>query len=178
MSDDAPTGPGAAPEQPQTQIRILGQYVKDLSFENPGAPDSMRTDQAQPQIELNLGVGATPRQDGTYEVTLTVRAEAKRDNAVAFIAELAYSGWFQFANAPQELLDPLVRVEAPRMLFPFARRILADITRDGGFPPLFLEPIDFGALYIQQRQRAAQQQAADSAENEADANGSTQTGMA
>lgn len=177
MSDDAPSPSGDAPAQAPTQIRILGQYVKDLSFENPAAPDSMRGDAANPQIELNLGVGVTPRPDSSYEVVLTVRAEAKRDTTVVFIAELAYGGWFQFANAPQDLIEPLVRVEAPRMLFPFARRILADVTRDGGFPPLFLEPIDFGALYMQQRQKAAQQQQPSGEANGGDAGGG-QTGLA
>ncbi len=152
MSENAPAATPNANEQTTPQIRILGQYVKDLSFENPAAPDSLRSGLPSPQIDLNLGVGATTRNDGSYEVSLTVRAEAKRDDTVVFIIELAYCGWFQFQNAPENLLEPLIRVEAPRMLFPFARRILADTTRDGGFPPLFLEPIDFGALYLSQKQ--------------------------
>lgn len=181
MNDDvtpsSSPNPGA---QPAPQIRILGQYVKDLSFENPSAPDSLRNDGQGPQIDINLGVGATPRQDNSYEVVLSIKAEAKNDNAVAFIVELAYAGWFQFENAPQQLIEPLVRVEAPRMLFPFARRILADMTRDGGFPPLFLEPIDFAALYVQQRKQAEQEQASGTSEGNANGstNGSSETSLA
>ena len=158
MSNEESLTPNADAAQQAPQIRILGQYVKDLSFENPGAPSSLRAGQESPKIDLNLGVRTKRRaEDGTYEVELDVKAHAQRDGGVAFIAELTYGGWFEFQNASAELLDVLLHVEAPRMLFPFARRIVSDATRDGGYPPLFLEPIDFGALYMAQRQKAAEQ---------------------
>ncbi|HLU91889.1 MAG TPA: protein-export chaperone SecB [Pedomonas sp.] len=137
------------------QVSILAQYVKDLSFENPNAPQSLQNAAgAQPRIEVNVNVGVRRVAEDAYEVDLRVDATARHEALKAFQVELLYSGVFGLKNVPEEALEPFLLVEAPRMLFPFARRIVADATRDGGFPPLLLDPIDFAALYMQQRGQA------------------------
>ncbi len=132
------------------QAAILAQYVKDLSFENPHAPQSLQM-QGQPRIEVNVNVNARAGGEDLYEVELRIQARALgEEDRVAFAVELVYAGLFRLSGAPQEALEPFLIVEAPRILFPFARRVVADAVRDGGFPPLMLEPIDFGGLYLQQ----------------------------
>jgi preprotein translocase subunit SecB len=132
------------------QAGILAQYVKDLSFENPNAPASLQM-QGQPKIEINVNVNARAGGQDMYEVELKIEASARApDNSLAFQVELLYAGLFRLTGAPQEAIEPFLVVEAPRILFPFARRVIADAVRDGGFPPLMLEPIDFGGLYLQQ----------------------------
>lgn len=132
------------------QMRIAAQYIKDLSFENPGAPDSLRGE--SPAIDMAIDVQGR-RYESAYEVVLHVEAKAKRGDTVAFIVELKYGGIFQFVNIPESAIEQMLLIEAPRMLFPYARNILSDVTRDGGFPPLFLEPIDFAGLYLAQKQK-------------------------
>lgn len=141
------------------QVSVLAQYVKDLSFENPGAPFSASSAQAAPQIEINVDVQAQRRSEDTFEVELKLSANANLEKQPVFVVEVVYGGLFMLRNVPQESLEPFLLIEGPRLLFPFVRRIMADLTRDGGFPPLMVEPIDFAMLY---RQRLAQQaQAAD-----------------
>jgi len=143
-------GETPAPEMGGPLLRILAQYTKDVSFENPNAPDSLRQGLQNPAIELNVEVKGAPMDDNTAEVTLMITAQAMRDQDVAFICELEYSGLFAFANVPPDQIQALILIECPRMLFPFARKIMSDLTQDGGFPPLMLEPLDFAALYRQQ----------------------------
>lgn len=143
--------PAVNGEDTQPQVGILAQYVKDLSFENPNAPRSFQA-QGQPQIEINVNVQARRSGEDVYEVDLKVEATAKSEGQTSFIVDLLYTGLFGLRNVPDEALEPFLIVEAPRIIFPFARRIIADVTRDGGFPPLLLEPIDFAALYMAQRQ--------------------------
>jgi preprotein translocase subunit SecB len=132
------------------QAGILAQYVKDLSFENPNAPGSLQM-QGQPKIEINVNVNARAGGQDMYEVELKIEASARAaDSSLAFQVELLYAGLFRLTGAPQDAIEPFLVVEAPRILFPFARRVIADAVRDGGFPPLMLEPIDFGGLYLQQ----------------------------
>jgi preprotein translocase subunit SecB len=150
-NDGAPETPATNGADNQPQVGILAQYVKDLSFENPNAPRSFQA-QGQPQIEINVNVQARRAGDDMYEVDLKIEASAKADGQTSFIVDLLYGGLFGLRNVPDEALEPFLIVEAPRILFPFARRIIADATRDGGFPPLLLEPIDFAALYMAQRQ--------------------------
>ena len=138
----------------QPQVGILTHYVKDLSFENPNAPASLQSETA-PRIEVNVNVNARRAGDDVYEVEIKIEARAFADDKAAFVVDLLYAGLFGLRNVPEEALEPFLIVEAPRLLFPFARRIVADATRDGGFPPLLLEPIDFGALYMAQQERAA-----------------------
>lgn len=147
--DDASNGDG------QPQVGILAQYVKDLSFENPNAPKSLQDlQQGQPKMDINIGVNARKQGDEVFEVELKITATASHGAEKAFVAELLYSGLFGLRNIPDDQLEPFLIVEAPRLLFPFARQILAGVTRDGGFPPLMLEPIDFASLYLQRRQQA------------------------
>jgi preprotein translocase subunit SecB len=127
--------------------------VKDLSFEVPGAPDIYTTMREQPRIDVALDVQARAMQSGgnVFEVTLQIRCDAKTsDNTTAFIVELAYSGLFT-VNVQPDVLEPVLLVECPRLLFPFARNILSDVTRDGGFMPVALTPIDFVALWQSRR---------------------------
>lgn len=135
---------------PPLQLNI--QYTKDLSFEVPGAPEIFVTLREQPRVDLSLDVQARPVPGGTntFEVSLQIRADAKVGETPCFIAELAYCGVFTL-NVPEEQVEPVLLVECPRLLFPFARNILADITRDGGFPPVMLAPIDFVALWQSRR---------------------------
>ena len=137
--------PGAAP---RPQLLIRGQYVKDLSFENPRAPLSLQETRA-PKIELAVSVNGRPLGGDDHEVELNLTAKATEGEQVAFIAELCYAGIFRIEGFAPEQLRPLLMIECPRLLFPFARRILADCTSDGGYPPLMLDPIDFVALYQQ-----------------------------
>jgi preprotein translocase subunit SecB len=133
-----------------SQIRILAQFTRDFSFENPRAPDSLRAT-SQPQIELGVEMAARGRTDGLFEVDLKLNATAVSDGQPAFQVELVYGGLFQIDSVPEEHLEPVLLIECPRYLFPFARKIIADATSDGGFPPFLLEPIDFAAVYAAQR---------------------------
>lgn len=151
---DTPATPGQ--QGPVPQITVLGQFVKDLSFENPGV--SGQRSQAQPQIQVGIDVQVRPLANDQFEVGLRCMIDAKAGELPVYVVELVYAGIFQIRNLPPEAQQPFLLIEAPRMLFPFARRIIADATRDGGYQPLMLDPIDFAALYRQQleRQRAAQ----------------------
>ena len=138
-------------DAPMPQVSILVQYAKDLSFENPNAPMSLQAG-GQPKIEVNVAVNAKRAGEGVFEAELKITAKAtSEDETTAFMVELVYAGVFGLANVPDEALEPFLIIEAPRILFPFARRIIADATRDGGFPPLMLDPIDFGSLYMAQQ---------------------------
>jgi preprotein translocase subunit SecB len=135
---------------------MISQYVKDLSFENPNAPGIFqRAGSTQPQIDVQFNIGANQVGDDVHEVLLKLEVRAESEGTVAFVVELTYAGLFALRNVPAEHIQPFLLGEGPRLLFPFARRVLADAVRDGGFQPLLLEPIDFNALYLQQ---AAQQQ--------------------
>lgn len=140
----------------QPSMRILGQYLKDLSFENPNAPQSLSPQQTQPDINIAVNVNARNLTPTDFEVELHLDAKATNQGKVVFAAELLYAGAFRLENFPPNLLHPAVLIECPRMLFPFARQVLADATRNGGFPPLMLDPIDFAGMY----QKRMQQQSA------------------
>lgn len=148
--DVMPTENGFDGSEPLPQVSILTQYVKDLSFENPNAPGSLQTTE-QPRIEVNVAVNAKRAGDAMFEVELKVTAKATAGDSVAFVIDLLYAGLFGLTNVPEEALEPFLIIEAPRILFPFARRIVADSVRDGGFPPLMLDPIDFASLYMAQQ---------------------------
>ncbi|MCK0206789.1 protein-export chaperone SecB [Starkeya koreensis] len=134
-------------------LQVLTQYTKDLSFENPGAPESLVV-KGQPQIGIQINVNARPVREGSeYEVELKIEAKAELGNKTLFALELAYAGIFRAQNVAQETIHPFILIECPRMLFPFARQIVSDTVRNGGFPPLLIDPVDFVSLY---RQRMAQ----------------------
>jgi preprotein translocase subunit SecB len=133
------------------QIALISQYVKDLSFENPNAPAVFQW-QEQPAIDVQFNIGAERVGDEVTEVSLKIEVKATTDQGTAFAVELVYAALFGMRNVPEDQVQPFILAEAPRLVFPFARRVLADAVRDGGFPPLLLDPIDFGALYMQQAQ--------------------------
>ena len=136
-------------------IGIENQYIKDLSFENPLAPNSLRPREKAPEISININVNANPLSETDFEVELTMEANAGEGDDAMFKVELIYCDVFRLENLPEEAKAPAILIECPRMLFPFARQIVADATRNGGFPPLLIDPIDFAALY---QQRAAEEQ--------------------
>jgi preprotein translocase subunit SecB len=131
-------------------ITVNAQYVKDLSFENPNAPHTLTAGQAQPSIDLQVDVQARGIGENVSEVVLNIRAQASQPDRAVFIAELAYAGVFTLPPLPMEQARALLLIEAPRLLFPFARQIIADVVRDGGYPPLMLQPLDFVDLYRRQ----------------------------
>lgn len=169
---DAPAGGAGADPIEQSSVPALGvraQYIKDLSFENPHAPASLMQTE-QPRIDVNVNVEAKPAGDLGYEVTLNIRADARSKEKAAFVLELEYAGLFDLTRIPEPQRHAVCLIEAPRMLFPFARQIAAEATRGGGFPPMYLDPIDFGALYrnhLSNRQ-GAQGDAAEAAPAETD----------
>ena len=149
-------GNGTPPEAaPPPQLNVLAQYTKDLSFENPNAPASLAPQQQQPAINIQINVNANNISETDYEVTLSVEGKAESTGKLMFSFELAYAGVFRLLNIPKENLHPTVMIECPRLLFPFAREIIATAVRDGGFPPLMLDPVDFVGLYRQNMERQA-----------------------
>ena len=157
MADDT-NAPLANGEDTLPAVGVISQYVKDLSFENPNAPAVFQW-QGQPQIDVGFNIGNEQVGDEVYEVSLKINVVAKTEEKTAFQVELVYAGLFGIRNVPEDQLAPILLAQGPAMLFPFARRVLADAVRDGGFPPLMLDPIDFGALFMQQAEMAAQQAA-------------------
>src|SRR5262245_53279947 len=158
------TNGGPAPsasQEMQPQLTVVSQYVKDFSFENPNAPQSLVPRQEQPQIGIQINVGATSLSETDVEVVIKLEGKAEAASAVLFRFELEFAGVFRIRNVPQESLNPVVLIECPRLLFPFAREIIATAVRNGGFPPLLLDPVDFVTLY---RQKMAQAQPAPASE--------------
>lgn len=154
-----PSNGGAAPSSDgRRQLFISAQYVKDLSFENPRAPTSLRPPEgsAPPEVQINVDVKAGTLAPDIYEVILTLRADAKQGADSVFVVELVYGAVVTLANTPAAEVPPALMVETPRQLFPFARAILADVTRDGGYTPLLLNPIDFAEIYNRRVAEAAQ----------------------
>ena len=157
------SGDAAAGEaQAAPRLAIVSQYIRDLSFENPRGSNIGKSGASRPEIQVRVDVRPKPAGEGAFEIELEMNVDAKADNEQVFVLELTYCGVFNLANIPDNALQALLMIECPRILFPFARRIVSDVTRDGGFPPLNLDNIDFVALY---RQQLAQQQQAAAAEN-------------
>jgi preprotein translocase subunit SecB len=145
----------------QPPITVKGQYIKDFSFENPGAPEIFGAMEMQPEVNINVNVEAKRFGSGDYEVTLTAKIEAKAKERAVFLCELSYAGLFELGSIiPADQHQPILLIECPRLLFPFVRQIICDATRDGGFPPLLLQPIDFMSLYQQQMSAQGAQPAA------------------
>jgi preprotein translocase subunit SecB len=156
---------GAPQGQALPPLMVNVQYIKDLSFEVPNAPEIYATLRSQPAVQINLDVQARSLQEGqnVYEVVLSVKAEAREavqnggEGRPVFLAELHYAGVFTLTNVPPEAVEPLLLIECPRLLFPFARTVLSDVTREGGFPPVLLQPIDFVGLWQARKAQEAQQ---------------------
>jgi len=151
MADQNANGNGAMP-----QMHIVAQYMRDFSFENPNAPRSLSPQASPPSIGIEINVKASQLSDSEFDVTLLLEGKAGEGSDLLFSFELSYGGLFRIQNVPAEQMHPFVMIECPRMLFPFARQIVADAVRNGGFPPLYIDPIDFVALYQQKMAEAAQ----------------------
>jgi len=165
------SGNGGAPEQPKggnggptpaeipedaeifdemsAPVLVQAQYLKDLSFESPGAPETLAAMGNQPDINIEVNVEAQKLGDNDFEVTLHLNVNAEENGRPMFIVECQYAGLFTLNEVPEEAIQPIILIEAPRLLFPFARNIVADATREGGFPPLLIQPVDFVGLYQQ-----------------------------
>jgi len=151
---ETPGAPEAAPDTSAApELSVILQYVKDLSFENPNAPNAFRHQGEQADMDVNVDIQARSLAENQFEVEMRIRATARRESDPVFMVELLYAGVFGMKNVPPDQVEPVLLIECPRMLFPFARRIVGDAVRDGGFPPLMIDPIDFFALY--QRRKAA-----------------------
>jgi len=159
MADQDPTtsptsGDGAPNGGSQPEVAALAQYIKDLSVENPSSPQVFQW-QEQPQLDVQFNIAVNRVADEVHEVVLKIDASARSQGGVHFVIDLSYAGLFALRNLPEDALGPFMLVEAPRLLFPFARQIIASAVQDAGFPPLMLDPIDFGAVYMQQAQAQA-----------------------
>ncbi len=157
MADAVNDGEAEAPAN-QPNLAVVAQYVKDFSFENPGAPGTLIGRSTPPSINVSIGVQPNAAGGNDVEVELRIEARANDGDTVLFVTELVYAGLFRLTNIPQQDVAPITLIECPRLLFPFARQVMSEATRNGGFPPLLLDPVDFASLY---RQRLAQQQQAE-----------------
>ena len=156
MTDAAPEVPQSGPPAQGPGIRVLAQFVRDLSFESPRVPDSLHASLAQPTIDLGVEMNARGRPDALFEVDLKLTASATRDGEAVFHIELVYGGLFGISGVEEADIEPVLLIECPRFLFPFARRLIADLSIEGGFPPFLLDPLDFASIYAQRK--AAEQQ--------------------
>ena len=136
------------------EFRVLGQYIKDLSFENPKAPMSLQNMDDKPSLNVEVNVNARKLGDDTYESTIDFKAKATSGDEVIYNLETIYSGVFRLAGLPENMLQPMLLINCPSILFPFLRRLIADLTREGGYPPLLLDPIDFAGLYTNRMEQA------------------------
>ena len=158
MTDAAP-----APQDPSAatagapEMRVLAQFIRDLSFENPRAPDSLHTSQAQPSIDMGVEMNARGRIDGLFEVDIKLIVTAARENEAVFHLELVYGGLFAISGVEEPELEAMLLIECPRYLFPYARRIVSEMTTEGGVPPFLIEPLDFRAIYAQRKAAAGVQ---------------------
>lgn len=138
--------------EPGIQVQVMGQYIKDLSFENPNIGKLMAGQPENPNLDVEINVGVATLQQNVFESAIQFKAQAKASIGVIYDLEVVYAGAFRIENAPPEALEPMLYVNCPSLIFPFLRRIVADVTREGGFPPLLLDPVDFGALYMRKKQ--------------------------
>lgn len=152
----ASNGEGAKPtagEAPQVQVRVVAQYIKDLSFENPNVKKLLENPGEPPDLRVEVNVNASKITGNTFESAIQLKAEATSAKlGTIYDLELSYAGMFQIDNMPEQSMEPFLLINCPSLLFPFARRIAADLTREGGFPPLLLDPIDFAGLFVKRQQ--------------------------
>ena len=142
-------------EQKSPHIAVNAQYIKDLSFENPRAPKSLAAIEGGPSIDLALDLNVTKMpEDGFFEVEIVINAKASHEKETLFILDLKYAGIFNLINIPEDQIEMLLAIHCPTIIFPFARKIIADATQSGGFQPLMIDPIDFGTLYSKKKQKA------------------------
>ena len=146
-----------ADEQAPMQAQVVGQFIKDLSFENPNVSRLLDGPGDNPNLKLEVNVNAERVKPELYQSAIDFKAHATNKDGTIYIMECVYGGLFKLVNVPEQALEPFLLINCPTILFPFLRRLVADITREGGFPPLLLDPIDFGGLYIRRQQELAQQ---------------------
>ena len=160
MADQEPAsgGNGSGENSSEPQVSILAQYIKDLSVENPSAPQVFSW-QVQPGLDVQFNIGVNSAAEGVHEVILKIEVSARSENGVHFVVDLSYAGLFGLRGLPDEALQPFLLIEAPRLIFPFARQVIAEAVSNTGFPPLLLDPIDFAAAYMSQLQAQQGQQA-------------------
>jgi len=155
-TDNGKNNPGPAPAGaagPPLQVRVVGQYIKDLSFENPNIRKLIDGPGEQPSLRVEVNVNANKMTDKVFESAIVFKAEATSKAGVIYDLELTYAGLFEIQSIPEQALEPFLLINCPSLLFPFLRRLVADLTREGGFPPLLLDPIDFAGLFIQRQQQ-------------------------
>ncbi len=145
-------GEAAQSAPPPVQVKVVAQYIKDLSFENPNIEKIIKDPGDQPNLQLSINVGAKAMGPSLYESSIDFNAQATNKNGEIYQLELIYAGLFRIENIPEQALEPFLLVNCPSILFPFVRRLAADLTREGGFPPLLLDPFDFGSLYMRRQQ--------------------------
>ncbi len=167
MADETPAAPpSGAPGTPQAApasqatLNLVGQYIRDLSFENPGAPGTLMGGTGTPKFNVSINVGVKKQSDDVYAVELTLNAKTEREGTLLFSVELIYGGIFRIRGFTDAQLPQMVMIECPRLIFPFARQVLANVTQQGGFPPLMMEPVDFTQIYRQNMAALAAQQKA------------------
>lgn len=160
MAEPTDAGNGSAGKPPagqplQAQVHVVGQFIKDLSFENPNVRNLIGGSNDQPTLRVEVHVNATKTSDKVYESAIQFKAEATNKAGVIYDLELVYAGLFEVTNLPEQAIEPFLLINCPMLLFPFLRRLVADLTREGGFPPLLLDPIDFGGMFIKRQQERA-----------------------
>lgn len=149
-SDDTPPEGIQQPDQQEgAQLNVLAQYIKDLSFESPNTPASLKGPGENPNLKVNVNVNASKKEDDIYEAAISFSAEATNDTGSIYVMEAVYAGLFRLKGIPEQALHPVLFINCPNLLFPYLRRLVSDLTREGGFPPLALDPIDFATLYKQ-----------------------------
>lgn len=156
-ASDAPKSDANGQQPTAPGIRIAAQFIRDLSFENPRAPESLRVTGTPPQIDLGVELNAKGREDGLFEIELKLTTKATHEAQTVFQIELVYAGLFQVVGVEAEDMEQVLMIECPRYLFPFARRIISDLTTEGGFPPFRLEPLDFAQIYLARKAQAENQ---------------------
>ena len=163
VQESTSEGNGSGDLANDPQVSILAQYIKDLSVENPSAPQVFQW-QVQPNVEVEFNINVDKIADDVHEIVLKIQVAARSENGVHFVVDLSYGGLFGLRNVPEEALPPFLLIEAPRLIFPFARQIVADAVSNAGYPPMLLDPIDFAAAYMAQLEAAQNQNGGESGE--------------
>lgn len=150
----------AAQEAPPVQVQVVAQYVKDLSFENPNIENLLNGPGSNPNMKLEINVNAQRMGEDVFESAIDFRAHATNDKGTIYVMEVVYGGLFRLNNIPEQAIEPFLLINCPSLIFPFLRRLVADVSRDGGFPPLMLDPIDFAGLFVQRQKQLMAEAAA------------------
>lgn len=155
MAEGKDNGPASDAGQPKTMVRVMGQYIKDLSFENPNVSKLLEGPGENPNLQVEINVNAQKVAPDLYESAIEFKASATSKAGIIYDLELVYAGMFRIENIPPQALEPFLLINCPTLLFPFLRRLVADLTREGGFPPLLLDPVDFGQIFMRKQQEGA-----------------------